>query len=359
MVIVAVGAFPPPVHGAALANAAIVDQLRSKGVDPVVVDLVPIVLGRSLRVRLSRLPKAMFGLGTLVKHTLWRESVVYISLSGGLGQIYDVMFIVLARLTGARLFLHHHSYAYVIKRSALTGILLRAAGERAVQVALCTDMGDRLRRLYPRAGEIRVISNAALVPYPRGPTPSPRGSLQSIGFLGNVSCSKGILQFLETLRRLSASHGESSITGTIAGPFSDSDVEIRVRALLNGLPNVSYIGPVSGTRKSDFLRSLDVLLFPTTYENEAEPLTILEAMSYGVPVIAWGRGCIPSMIAPGSGTVIDTGTDFVQAALGQLQAWMRVPDEYRSVSIATIKAFDSTKAAYSGAIDELCRDMMG
>jgi glycosyltransferase involved in cell wall biosynthesis len=53
---------------------------------------------------------------------------------------------------------------------------------------------------------------------------------------------------------------------------------------------------------------------------------------HGVPVIAYGRGCIGEVVDAGSGLVVDTEVDFVPAAVKQIQAWITEPEAMRAAS---------------------------
>ncbi len=54
-------------------------------------------------------------------------------------------------------------------------------------------------------------------------------------------------------------------------------VEPEFRKLLEAAGYASYLGPIYGDAKTAFYGNLDVLLFPSNYVNEAEPLVIHEA----------------------------------------------------------------------------------
>lgn len=59
-----------------------------------------------------------------------------------------------------------------------------------------------------------------------------------------------------------------------------------------------YIGFVSGEAKSDALREADCLCFPTYYEAESFGLVIVEAMAYGVSIVASNWRSIPEILPP-------------------------------------------------------------
>src|SRR5450759_1362969 len=110
-----VAAFPPPVHGMAAVNEAVRAQLELIVIPLVGINIAAPSLDRSITARLARLPNALLGMlrfGIRAR----RGETLYMSISGGFGQLYEVLFLLLARLHGMRIFLHHHSYAYLDQR---------------------------------------------------------------------------------------------------------------------------------------------------------------------------------------------------------------------------------------------------
>ena len=73
---------------------------------------------------------------------------------------------------------------------------------------------------------------------------------------------------------------------------------------------VSYHGFVSGQEKRDLYGLCHILLYPT--KNDAFPLTILESLAFGVPVIAMSEGSIPLMIDDKSGIVVGTSAQLAE-----------------------------------------------
>jgi glycosyltransferase involved in cell wall biosynthesis len=321
-----VGAQPPPVHGMALVNAAIRERLQGR-CELEVINLSAPDLIRTVRKRVRRLATVAHGTRRFVS-TARPDDKLYISISGGLGQAYEIAFLAAARRLGIRCYLHHHSYSYLDTHSPVTALLARVAGNAATHVVLSHGMADRLIDQYGRRRVIH-ISNAALVMSDSSPAPV-RQELRTVGFIGNISAEKGVFDFLDLMRTIEAQ--SLPITAMLAGPFQDSATEKQVKARLTTLRSTTYLGPRYGADKNAFFRSIDTLIFPTRYVNEAEPLTIHEALMHGVPVIAFGRGAIPELLSPGTGLTISVGDDFVVPAVTKLREWVNVPSRFRAAS---------------------------
>jgi len=186
-----VGVFPPPVHGMAMVNAAMCEHLRSRGAMPLVFDLAPASLRRSWFNRLGRIRKVARALVRYLQEVLrGRGRTLYIGLSGGWGQLYEALFVAIARLGLARVFLHHHSFAYLNRRKLATRVLIRLAGPSATHVVLCETQGRRLTQCYPTASRRRIVSNAAIMDCVVEKKRRTRSLVERIGFLGNISREK-------------------------------------------------------------------------------------------------------------------------------------------------------------------------
>lgn len=325
-----VGALPPPTHGLSTVNQAVRSELENLGLLASVVDLSSGSLTRSWKTKLSRLIR-FFRDGTVGIHSLLtrKSRVLYIGLSAGYGQIYDCLFVLFGRLCGASIYLHHHSFSYLRDPVLLSRLLIHLAGVDASHIVLCKVMERELRDSYRVVRKTHIISNAVFLDSVDQQKRLKR-NLEVIGYFGNVCPEKGIEEFLELMSR--AGRRGYAIRGIIGGAFQDKKVELLVKGKLQSLNNVNYVGPKYGKDKLAFFSELDVLLFPSSYRNEAEPLTILEAMSLGVPVIVWETGCVRSMLSQVGGRVIEPDKDFVDTALEQILNWKEVPGLLQEVS---------------------------
>ncbi len=296
-----VGPLPPPLHGFSMINGAMLERLRARG--PVAVyDRAP--QGRAGVLAFVRALRAAPG------------GSVYLGLSGGLGQLKDLPYVLAARRAGRPLVVHHHSFAYLRTRPWQARLML-AAATGARHVVLCDCMADALVAGYGIARErVTVLSNAAFLPPAPPPPPRARGAALVLGFLGNITADKGIWLFFEALDRAAAAG--LAVQGLVAGPVAGA-IAARLARELAARAHCRHLGPVYGEAKAAFYDAIDVLLFPTLYANEAEPVTILEALAAGVPVLANARGCIADLVPADAGAVSRDDAGFVTMALAELQ----------------------------------------
>ena len=88
--------------------------------------------------------------------------------------------------------------------------------------------------------------------------------------------------------------------------MNDSDKEEFFKYIRdNNLSNVKFYGFVKGKEKRKLFEENFLLIFPTKYINEAFPLVLLEAFSYGLPVISTTIGSIPDIVDKNSGILVD------------------------------------------------------
>jgi len=72
---------------------------------------------------------------------------------------------------------------------------------------------------------------------------------------------------------------------------------------------VTFHGFVNGQQKRELFMKASLFIFPTRYKNEAFPLSILEAFSYGVPVVTTDEGSIPFIVDEKSGVIVSNLDD--------------------------------------------------
>jgi L-malate glycosyltransferase len=207
---------------------------------------------------------------------------------------------LLARRFGrGKLIVHLHGTDLLPSTLGLKGRLTRAltlhACRRADLVVVPSEYFARtLRRfleprrlhLYPSGG-IDVSLFTPAVEQTRE-----RGATLQIGCVCHLVKGKGVDVLLEAVASVSI-----SCRVTIVGDGPErSRLERQASAHLK--ESVEFVGPLAAEDVPDFLRSLDLFVFPTTLR-ESLGLVALEAMGCGVPVIGSRIGALPEYIEHG------------------------------------------------------------
>jgi glycosyltransferase involved in cell wall biosynthesis len=332
-----IGIFAPGSGGQAAVNESFRRQLDRTGVPTSVLDLSPRNGPATVARRLSRIPKVVVGVVRLTWLVANRKvASIYIGVSGGYGQIYDLLFLAVSRLATVPLYLHHDSFAYLDRRSVVTGLVVRLAGPTATHLVLCDLMGTRLQKLYPGVRETLVISNVTNTDEPEIP-PHPHQQLNSIGFFSNLTRAKGVLEFLDLAEQVC--RARPGLRAWLAGPVEEPKLGPILRDRLRSAPWVEYLGPVYGEARAQFLANLDVLVFPTRYANEAEPKVISEALACGIVVVARDRGCIGSLLSSHRGVSIPASADFIGTVMPMLLEWTSNAEEFSSLSASALRGY--------------------
>ena len=351
--VIIVGAFPPPKHGMSMVNDRMSSEI-SKLVNVKRLDISP---GNSSNRLLAVFRRVSVVAAGMVKFSriCKSNSVVYIGLSGGFGQLWELPFIVVSRLFKSSVFLHHHSYAYIDKLSILMRLLVFFGGPRVTHIILSENMNKKIRLMYPSISKTFVLSNAMFVKESPPPQKSKPSDELVIGFLSNISFDKGIDLFFRTVAKLSDK--KIKFKAVIAGPCVDDSTKRFMEVQLPKYCNVNYLGSVSGKTKKEFFKQIDVLLFPTVYFNEAQPLVIFEALSYGVAVISNDRGSIGETVNDSVGGLVDQASNFSSKAAHIISGWAVSRESYVNTSRNALNTFTKNRLTSNRQLHELFEAM--
>jgi glycosyltransferase involved in cell wall biosynthesis len=160
---------------------------------------------------------------------------------------------------------------------------------------------------------------------------------KEIVFLSNLQPGKGLEHFLHFAERVVASNAD--VIFRVIGPIIDQKYILNVQGKINALGlerNFIFMGYVSGEEKFLLLRDADFLLF-TSNLREGQPLSILESISMGTPVLTFSAGGATDMVVSGvTGLVSNDINILADFYLGMLNG----PSEYAKLRRESLSKYE-------------------
>jgi glycosyltransferase involved in cell wall biosynthesis len=115
-----------------------------------------------------------------------------------------------------------------------------------------------------------------------------------LSFLGHIKEQKGIFDLLKVVKELINNGTDVRLC---VGGYGALDRLQREIAVLGLKDRVEYLGWISEEQRDSLLRKTDIFVLPSY--GEGMPMSILEAMSYRIPVITCPVGGIPELVIDG------------------------------------------------------------
>lgn len=351
------GRFPPPIDGQSLATERLASLLESERT----VQKVDLAAhrGRFTQSRVTFRPLKLYRYtaGMVERNRALRargpepgdEPVIWTSVSPSfLGHWRDLL-TVLPTVPGDRplyAVVHWGSFDRLFRRldGRYSSRLLKRHVDRFVFLsdrlaARCAEwIPSSQRTVVPNTIDQEAIPSAAAVERARERR-TERGGMHLL-FLSNMTVSKGyedVLKAVDLLR-----DEPLRCTADFVGRWeSDEQRHSFLRNISERKldDRVTCHGPVTSREQiRGFYLEADVFVLPTYYPTEAFPLTILEALSAGTPVITTRHAGIPDMVRE------DREARFVPPrsprSIAQAVRALNEPDRWRRSSIAARNRFD-------------------
>jgi glycosyltransferase involved in cell wall biosynthesis len=203
----------------------------------------------------------------------------------------------LAHLFGVPVILHIHGGAfarYLQQRSSREQAVRRTLQRCCVVIALSEQLKERLLALVPDA-DIRVIPNSVDIPV----SPAHNTSSAHMIFVGRPVSEKGIYELLDAMSGIVEQYPAATLE--IAGNDEGGGLASRLRDLaLEG--NVRMCGWLGSAALHEAYSRSSIFVLPSHIE--AMPVSLLEAMSYGLACVATPVGAVPDIITDGDNGII-------------------------------------------------------
>jgi glycosyltransferase involved in cell wall biosynthesis len=232
-----------------------------------------------------------------------RRAVLHVHSEPGAGFWRDAAFMAAAAAMRCPVVLQLHGSGFdrfYDQASSPARLLIELAFARAAcVVAPCESMGIWIRSVARRA---RVACVPPPVAPPAAGTPQQERSPMVL-FLGKLEAQKGVFELVDAVAAVRAAVPDVRLVCAGEGERAPVLRHAERRGIADAVKFTGWVGP-SGKRV--LLDSAAVLALPSYAEGM--PMSLLEAMAAGVPVVASAVGGVPEVVADGvSGLLVAPG----------------------------------------------------
>jgi glycosyltransferase involved in cell wall biosynthesis len=195
--------------------------------------------------------------------------------------------------------------------------------------------------------KMRVINNGIDITR-FGNTKKRRSAKMRFGFAGTIRRHKGVENLLKALFLLKQ-RGKVKFSLTIAGKGEDLFIDYFKRIIReSGLKDhVRLLGEVDNKDMKRFYENIDVLVVPSIWP-ENSPVTIMEALASGTPVLASDIGGIPELVQDGTHGYLHKHDDISSLMENMKKMMDSAPDEIEAMRKACLeraREFNMTRQA--------------
>lgn len=219
-----------------------------------------------------------------------------------------VQLIKLAKNLGRKVVLHVHASRFkdFYNESDRKDWILRNLKKADVLIVLSRSWKEWFAGIGVPEEKIVVLHN--ITEYPQikdGKQSIDSGRPVRFLFMGEIGERKGVFDILRGMANC-----DTDLKGKMELRIGGNKHEEKLKQLIadNNLGDiVKFEGWVGGDKKIELLNWADVFILPS--HNEGLPISILEAMSYGKPIISTPVGGIPEVVSEKNGILVTPGND--------------------------------------------------
>lgn len=262
--------------------------------------LIPTSRGRSKVAKIFFFPAAL--VHTIRTITVKNIDICHLHVSQD-GSFYRKLFVFwIAKILRCKVILQIHGSKFekFMTRDILNRLLTKSMFNRSDSVIVLSErFKSKLSEFATKARVVKLYNPAPMLSGSIGGQKPTEGL--NVLFLGQLSRRKGVYDLLSCILDQREYFLQQKVRFILAG---DGDVaEVRSFVDRNGLEQLLEIpGWISGKTKHRYLSEADIYVLPSY--NEQMPMSILEAMAYGIPVISTFVAGIPELIETGKNGIL-------------------------------------------------------
>ncbi|MEK6927956.1 MAG: glycosyltransferase family 4 protein [Nanoarchaeota archaeon] len=291
-----IGRFVPPVHGAAMMNESYFNsKIIKKNFD---IDRLKINYSKKVE-EIGKFSMRKIFMTVLLpfillyKLILFRPNLVYFEIApNGLAFYRDSFLVLLCKIFRRKIVFQLHA------RNVIKNLYSKFVFNNTKMIILSNLLYSEVEGLFDKK-DVFVLPNGIndLIgerEFREILEKRKENNKLNIVYLSNMIESKGALDVLKICKSLKIKYN-----CYFGGQWSDLKFKAKWENYLkenNLQDNCRYLGGIYGAKKKELLAKSDLMIFPTSYENESFPLVILEAFMFGIPVFAYDNGAIKEII---------------------------------------------------------------
>lgn len=251
--------------------------------------------------KLTKLWKAICGYLHFATVLLFNKpDLVHIHSSFGPSFYRKIPFIYMASWAKIPIINHIHGADfdefYVNASERKKSLIKKVYNKCTKLIALSDEWKERLSQIVPES-KIIVIENYSVLHEDALTERLARKSNHTVLFLGEIGRRKGCYDIPAVVANVVKDVPD--VKFVLAGAGNTED-ERAVKSLVeeyNVVEHVVFPGWVRGEKKDQLLRDADVFFLPSY--NEGMPMSVLDAMGYGLPIVSTNVGGIPKIVHNG------------------------------------------------------------
>ena len=242
----------------------------------------------------SKLKKLLVAIRARIRfeHMIHKNDILHVHMSADNSFYRKAVFIRKAHKEGKKIIIHMHGSTFdLFYKERCNDVQKQQIREIFAMadkvIALSGDWKEFLAQYICDAQKIVVIYNAVKIPEAYSKDYADRKML----FLGILGQRKGTYDLIEVLPEILSKYPDSHIYFGGDGEREQAERLCMEKGIAD---HVTFLGWVRGEEKEKLLKECSIYVLPTYHEGM--PMSILEAMSYGMAVLSTYVGGIPHII---------------------------------------------------------------
>jgi len=224
--------------------------------------------------------------------------VLHLTTSAHLGVLRDLVFSYLFKLYGIKFVYHIHlgRVPDIAKANSIEWrIMLKVMRRSAKVIVLDKRTYSAIKKFSPDVSVVSIPNCLDLDDIPKKVMDNSE-DVRTLLFVGWVIPTKGVAELVEAWSMLNPNEWRLKIIGP-------GDKTYKQDLLERFQPkNIDFVGELDHAETMLSIASCDLFVLPS--HTEGFPYVILEAMSFGRPIVATDVGAIPEMLADDAGVIV-------------------------------------------------------